>query len=459
MPVWASWPTARIWAFKRDQLKSCFRRRTVWILLALITFGLMVAILLGAGQVFLAKGAAIRNRKEEVPLFGGMVKLILWEANEGLLLLKDKRISRVIYGPRDGGGLKFIYPILGEELRVRVPLTLKLTQFEDHRVLTRESTRLFMKVALWWRVADLEKYYYSIDREVHVLSDQLAHRQPLAKTHDPRKAQQEAAEAWISTLAESCVRKLVSQTTTALLVSKHATSYLHVSDRHSQAPAGQPMAPPGLPGLRPSQATHDGAPQGVGTPDVLAGQIHRMLGPKVADYGLEIDRVEIQEVRLPEDIQEAVDRVFKATLLPAQTEQEARARQIDLQAAASVLGVETVALTEVMKNFKGSQFIGGLPRFIEALFTKAAESHREEPPVGKLEPPVGRLEPALGKLEPSPQAVGIPYAESVPAPKPQCPKCGGELRATVGPQGGEQRVECAACGAAFRSGRRTGPGR
>jgi regulator of protease activity HflC (stomatin/prohibitin superfamily) len=90
---------------------------------------------------------------------------------------------------------------------------------------------------------------------------------------------------------------------------------------------------------------------------------NEMLGPKAEEYGLEVDRVEVQEVRLPQELQEALDRLFRAHLLPAQSEQEARARQIELQGVAEVLGVETGALTEVMKQFRGSTYIGGFPKF------------------------------------------------------------------------------------------------
>ena len=40
-----------------------------------------------------AKARAIRCGEREVDLFFNYVKLVLWEENEGLLFLKDKRIS------------------------------------------------------------------------------------------------------------------------------------------------------------------------------------------------------------------------------------------------------------------------------------------------------------------------------------------------------------------------------
>src|SRR5436305_1122108 len=97
---------------------------TVFIVLILLVIAVAGVCFL---RVFLAKSNAIRYHRNEVNLFGGMVKLVLWEANEGLVFLKNKQISQLIYGPEDGGGTAYIYPVLGDEVRVRVPLTLKLT--------------------------------------------------------------------------------------------------------------------------------------------------------------------------------------------------------------------------------------------------------------------------------------------------------------------------------------------
>jgi hypothetical protein len=90
-----------------------------------------------------------------VPLLFGLAQLITWEQNEGLILLKDKRIKELIYGPRDGGGIRIIYPVMGEELKEHLRLTLTLSHFHDKNIQTREAIRLTVKVALWWKVVDL----------------------------------------------------------------------------------------------------------------------------------------------------------------------------------------------------------------------------------------------------------------------------------------------------------------
>jgi regulator of protease activity HflC (stomatin/prohibitin superfamily)/predicted RNA-binding Zn-ribbon protein involved in translation (DUF1610 family) len=394
--------------------------------------------------ILLAKTFAIQRKQKEVDLFGGLMKLILWEANEGIVLLKNKQVSEVIYGPQAGGGTQFIYPLFGEELRLRVPLTLKLTQFEDKNVLTRESTRLFVKVAFWWWIADLQKYYSVIDKRVGVADNNPADGEFTDNAGSYAEGPNDAAERWILTLAESCIRKLVSQTTTATVVSKNALAYMHI-DRTGIDGATRP-AQAAVSGIHSRQMTvHQGAE--AATPENLANAIHHMLNPKVAEYGLKIDRVEIQEVRLPQELQEALDRLFRSHLLPAQSEQEAKARQIELQAVANVLGVQAVALKEVMKEFKGSTYVGGFPKFLETLFAKSQTGNESQPALtGPAEEPTYALappqdEPLLPESKPALDRVVH-----------KCPKCGESVAVTVDPHAPERHFECPHCGANLRTG-------
>lgn len=288
--------------------------------------------------VLLARFRAIRDHQREVSLFGGTMKLILWEPNEGLVFLRNKAISDVVAG--GVGGTRFISPLRGDELCARVPLTLRMLPWEDKAIPTHESIQVAMKVAVWWRVSDLAKYVFNIDSGVRLGDTQT------------EVGVLEAAEAWLKTLTESTLRLLVSEASVASLISSRAVGYL-------QSPS------------RVAGSVQNDVPLS-GTPELLTSDLTLRLARKTSDYGLEIQRVEIQSIRLSPEIQESIDRVWKASLLPAQTEGEARARQIELQAAASVLGVDTVALNEVLKNFKGSSFVG-VPAFLGELFGKVAE--------------------------------------------------------------------------------------
>jgi len=376
-------------------------------------------------HVFLAKAHAIRTHKHEVNLFFGMAKLVLWEANEGLVLLKNKQVNQIIYGPEDGGGTKYIFPLLGEEVRIREAVTLKLTQFEDGKVLTRDSIQVFLKVAFWWRVSDLEKYYASVDKQVHMVSDTYRKDQIVdvlpADTASPKEG---AAETWLLTIAESCIRKLVSQTSIASLISKSAMRYLHIPEKHRVLVGTSEEIPMGLPASSKSARSKVSPATDAGTPDVLADEVRAMLAPRVGEYGLEIDRVEVQEVRLPEGVQTAIDDLYEAMLLPARTEQESIAQRMRLQAVADVLGVEMAGLDEVLKNFKGAQYIGG--NMMAPLMTRVAGASK-----GKV----------LGKkTEDSRHEI-----EGADAPV-LCPSCGNAVQMGV--------AKCVHCGGAISSKRR-----
>jgi regulator of protease activity HflC (stomatin/prohibitin superfamily) len=426
-------------------------------ILYLVLALLVLAVIYFALQLLLAKPFAIRGKQKEVDLLGGLVKLILWEANEGIVLLKNKQVSEVIYGPQAGGGTQFIFPLFGEELRIRVPLTLRLAQFEDANVLTRESTQLYLKVAFWWRIADLEKYYYVIGREVRVADDNRADDDLADDAAASPQGPRNAAERWILTLAESCIRKLVSQSTTAMVVSKNAAKYIHIdhSGAIDQSGAidhwGTNGADRSAHGSSTSLASsrHQALPEGpsAANPENLAQAILHMLDPKVAEYGLRIDRVEIQEVRLPPELQEALDRLFRSHLLPAQSEQEVKARQIELQGIANVLGVQTVALKEVMKEFKGSTYVGGFPKFLETLFAKSQGNPGDQTalPAPPEEPTYALASPDDAPLLAAPKS----HVEHVAH---KCPKCEESVAVDFDPHGADKHFECPSCGAKLRTG-------
>src|SRR5204863_1104096 len=113
------------------------------IITALLTF---IACIIFA-RIGLARYFAIRDHQNDVVMFGGAVRLLLWEPNEGLVILKYKKVSDIIQG--GSGGTRFIYPIKGEELRARIPTTFRMLTWEDPAILTRESIQVRMKVAVW----------------------------------------------------------------------------------------------------------------------------------------------------------------------------------------------------------------------------------------------------------------------------------------------------------------------
>jgi hypothetical protein len=375
----------------------------------------------------LAKAEAIRLGKREVDLFFGLVKLVLWEQNEGLLFLKDKSVKGIVYGPDDGGGTKLIFPFLGDELKLHLPLTLQMCRFEDHDVVTCESIRLFMKLAIWWRVKDKEginAFYRLINKEIHVGTSESVPEAIYAATDlgkgikGSRRAELVVAEKWIQTLAESCLRKLVSHTSTAFIVSRQAVGYLHVAQH---APAPVVWGPSDL-----------NTAEEKTIPSVLADEIGSMLNKQIEEYGLHAQRVEIQEVQLPKDIQESIDRVWKASLLPAQSKQEAEARFIqvsrELEAVKSVIGEDATRLNELLKNFRGSTFFGGMPKPLAALLSPFVSKSAKTALAGTDAVPAAI--PAVGTVAAPPRSDKNPVAAATEMTC-ECPICKNTVRVSL----------------------------
>jgi regulator of protease activity HflC (stomatin/prohibitin superfamily) len=287
---------------------------------------------------------------------------------------------------------------LGDEVKVHVPLTLQLSHFEDKKVLTRESIQLFVKVAIWWRIKDrdgLQDFYLLIDKEIHVATntdmaakavDFGSDDQPDAIRKSPRRAELNAAERWMLTLVESSLRTLVSRTSVGWIISKNASNYLHAGTQHVEqrmeaAPAQEPLQDEGNHGM----------------PEVMAKSLQEMLGSQTEKYGIEIDRIEIQEVRMPQEIQEAIDRVWKASLLPAQSSQEAiaKAHQIEaeLGTVAKILGQEAAGAAHVAKNLQGMNFYGGVGPLLEQLMGNFSKTPDPQPQKLADGPPTPALQP------------------------------------------------------------------
>jgi regulator of protease activity HflC (stomatin/prohibitin superfamily) len=309
-----------------------------------------------SAQLLVAKQRALAGRPNR--LLFGLARLALWRPNEGVILLRDRRVIERHYGDESGGGLRVIYPVLGEELQGPIPLAVQLTWFEDRRVLTRESIPLTVKVALWWRVSNLERYAYKISPEIHAIENE-GLREPEAVTSEPPSPRGPlwTAGKWVRTLAESSLRTLLSDTSTAQIVSQRAASYLHVEHPDSAPqPAGNPSPGGATPHLMPA------------TPDAIARWVKATLDEKVVPYGLEVERVEIQEVQLPPGLQEAVDAVWAASTLPAKASKEADARKIHLQAVVDVLGREAAAANEIVRNLQAGTYLGNPVDLLRAVF-------------------------------------------------------------------------------------------
>lgn len=64
------------------------------------------------------------------------------------------------------GGVRFLYPLLGEELALRVPLEVQTLSFHDEKKLTREYLEVDVRGTMKWRIDDIRRFYLLVSREL-----------------------------------------------------------------------------------------------------------------------------------------------------------------------------------------------------------------------------------------------------------------------------------------------------
>lgn len=265
---------------------------------------------------------------------------MLWNPGETFVFQKNKKFHDI--GDTDGG-MRTISWFRGEQFVGPIPMRTGLLDWEDLQVLTREAQPLAIKVAVWWKISDPKAYAFQISTDRPPSSQTRASNNLLlddAAVHNTVKH-------WIEVLTESAVRAEINQLSVADVVSAQATQFL------------QEMGENG----RPNQS----ASVGQFFESAMAGAL-RTIKEKAQGYGIEVERLEVQHVHLPPEMQEAINDTRKAFLSPIRSEREAEALKIKLEKLAQVLGKDTVGLNELMKNFQGAQFMTPL-NFMAPLFT------------------------------------------------------------------------------------------
>jgi DNA-directed RNA polymerase subunit M/transcription elongation factor TFIIS/regulator of protease activity HflC (stomatin/prohibitin superfamily) len=318
--------------------------------------GIFLLIAYSACSFNFAKARAIQERKREVEIFFGLARLVLWEANEGLLFLKNKRVCDVIYGHTRSGGTAIIFPTLGEELRIHVPLTFRPCEFRDYRVLSRDGIHLQIRLTFWWRILDergLETFYLVVDREIHKATDTDQEQVliPEGRTVDPLSrrvpdrepaSEHHAAEIWIRKIVESCTRNLVSGTTANLALVQLTTV---------KGDSSSTVIPE--------------------APDLLSANLRNMVQAEIERYGFYVDRIAIQDVQLPSELQCEIHELYKAKFIPARSALEAEERynsiKRSLDAVKQVIGAEATAVREILSSLKSNFLYGGIPPQLEVL--------------------------------------------------------------------------------------------
>lgn len=286
-------------------------------------------------EILMAKGRVLQG--QDVQVWKGFAKLVSWNPTEGVVFLKNKHIDLVDDNPNDGGGIRVVYPFFGEELVLRVPLEIQTLSFRDNEVLTKEYMPLTIQGTIYWKVTNLNRFYLSISKELHSADDEGRHGVERAS----RRPQLEVAEQWLRAMAEEKTRTIVSRIGTGLLISDQLASEL----------------PQALPGTEFVGIAGPESSQGYRTAtDGLAAAIKSEFGQGIQEYGLEIHRVALQEVKLPAEIYAAAVDACKSAYLPLKAKAEALEQKMKLQAVSDVIGKDAAGLKEIAGNIPALAF-------------------------------------------------------------------------------------------------------
>jgi regulator of protease activity HflC (stomatin/prohibitin superfamily) len=325
------------------------------IYIVLLLLVLVGAVFFWITQYQLPRTAAFRESKSRVPIWFGQGEIVLWNPGQTFAFLKNKRVQDI--GSSDGG-FRNIYAYRNEEAIGPIPLQTALFSWNDENVLTRDGQPLQMSIGVWWKVENVEKYVFNIYSDQSSLR---AQANPYVSSGAPKNPIQVAqvqpksgaarfdsvnlhqiADQWLRVLVESTVRQRVNQLAVADVVSSQAMEFLKMThDSQSQGDA----------------------PRGLTIFDAALADALREVQTKSSDFGLLVEKMEVQHVYLPKKIQDAINETRIAFLAPIRGEREAEAQRISLEKLVSVLGRDNVALNQIMSNLKNANIVTPLPVF------------------------------------------------------------------------------------------------
>jgi regulator of protease activity HflC (stomatin/prohibitin superfamily) len=262
-----------------------------------------------------AKYRAYRKGLKRSPFWFGNSEWIFWEPGETVVLLEHKRLVPMM-DPQ--GGYCAISAWKGQEYKGRISYKTQFSTWKSDPIITSDGLAVNLAVGIWWRIANAGTYVSAIASDYH---EGEQHR---------NENLGEAAEFWIKKLAAGTLREEVNQLPAEKLISPYVQAYLQVR----RGPEGELL------------------PEGNALPNFSEqlGKAEHKLNEKTLRYGIEIERLEVQELILPPIYQQKLEAVRVAFLEPSQARALTEAQVIALQGLASVIGPEKVGLIEVLKH-------------------------------------------------------------------------------------------------------------
>lgn len=296
-----------------------------------------------------AKYRAFRLGLKRSPYWWGNAEWIFWDPGETVVLLEHKKL--VPMKDRDGG-YRTISAWSGQEYKGRISYKTQFSTWKSDPIITSDGLSINLGVGIWWRIVDAGIYVSRIASDYH------------EGDHHSGEDLAEAAETWIKKLAAGTLRAEVNQLPAEKLISPYVKQYLEV----------------------PAESRDGSSSQTKSVPDFSEqlGKAESELNKKTTAYGIEIERLEVQELILPPIYQQKLEAVRVAFLEPTQAAALSSAQVIALQGLASVIGPEKVGLIEVLKHVDLSHlnmnpFTGTIPIVQPMIDTLSRQSEKALP--------------------------------------------------------------------------------
>jgi regulator of protease activity HflC (stomatin/prohibitin superfamily) len=312
--------------------------------------GVLLLILLTAGVAVFkqseryARYKGIRDKKQSVKYRWGTRTLILWEPGEVVILLKNKKLVSMTEPNGDPqGGFTSVSAWKGEEYRGRISYQSQLMQYVSEDIHTSDGVPVNLDLGLWWQIQNPNLYVARIAADYHLGNQHYgapsAGRSPGNIQDHFDEVLKETAERWIRLMAGSSLREHVCEFSAAKLISPSVKTYIDtyfISD---------------------SSESKDGDSKKM--PTIVDGVLGK-LNTKTNEYGIRIERIEVNELHLPENLKQQLETVRLSFLEPAKVAAETQGRSIEkrgltqgqieaLTGFADVLGKDKVALIEIIK--------------------------------------------------------------------------------------------------------------
>ena len=311
----------------------------VWIGVLVILVSLVGGLVFLNGKKY-AKYKAIREGKLRMPYWWGTKELILWEPGEAVVLLREKKLVAMVDAT---GGYTSISAWSGEEYKGRITYKTQMMEYTSDTIHTSDGVTVNLDLGILWQIQNPNTYVSRIAADYH--HNGTHEGQPRNYTDDPRgekyydRKLTETAEKWIRLLAGSTLREHICQLSVAKLISPYVQTYIHQYFQIAPDSASQKFD--------------------YRMPTTL-DDARVALNAKTMEYGICIEKLEANGLKLPQNLQDKLQTVRLSFLQPAQATAETQAKRIEktglnevqlqaLRGLADIIGKDNVAKIEFLK--------------------------------------------------------------------------------------------------------------